>query len=125
MLRPQKTLASPAAPGYELRSAQEVKQRGMIMDDFMLFEGPVFQDGPTVYLNGTAKDIYEQVIALNPDYESIFAPNADKNVTLPDPLAQTKPHTGEGSGNQGQVSCFTPTVHTSYYLTWPQDRLRY
>ena len=53
----------------------------MEIDNFMSFEGPVFENGPTVYLNGTAKSIYEQVIALNPDYESTFAPHATDNST--------------------------------------------
>ncbi|KAK5660004.1 hypothetical protein OQA88_13470 [Cercophora sp. LCS_1] len=34
----------------------------------MTFAGPVIPGGPPVELSGTAKEIYEQVLALNPSY---------------------------------------------------------
>ncbi len=36
----------------------------------MTFEGPAFVGGPNVTLQGTAKDVYEQLRELNPNYDA-------------------------------------------------------
>jgi len=62
-----------------LVSARDVANLNLRLNNFMLFKGPVFKGGPDVYLNGTAKDIYHQVIALNPDYVATFGARNNRN----------------------------------------------
>ena len=49
----------------------------------LTFQGPAFPDGPNVTLTGTAKDVYEQLLAINPEYDAWQMPGyAEKMAQL-------------------------------------------
>ncbi|KAF1998832.1 hypothetical protein P154DRAFT_535932 [Amniculicola lignicola CBS 123094] len=52
------------------KSPTEIQARGDDATDVgMLWTGPVFKGGPNVSLNGDAESIWNQIIALNPQYD--------------------------------------------------------
>ncbi|KAK3312909.1 hypothetical protein B0H66DRAFT_607968 [Apodospora peruviana] len=67
-------IAVPANEGYSVRSAEEGPTSPLVP---MQFAGPLVVGGPEVKLEGTAQEIYEQIIKLNPSYD----PQAAKGVT--------------------------------------------
>jgi len=46
----------------------------------MQFHGPITPGGPEVQLSGTAKEIYEQILVLNPDYDVFAFPDSAKKL---------------------------------------------
>ncbi|KAK4220677.1 hypothetical protein QBC38DRAFT_378528 [Podospora fimiseda] len=60
-------LATPASEHYTLHSTNDVLANSAITPFWL--EGPITPGGPEIRLNGTAKQIYEQIISLNPSYD--------------------------------------------------------
>ena len=64
-------LASPA--GVVVRTADQVRDRNLPVVD-LTWNGPITPGAPTnTTLTGTAKSIYEQLVALNPTYLADFS----------------------------------------------------
>ncbi|KAI9146864.1 hypothetical protein HJFPF1_13432 [Paramyrothecium foliicola] len=74
-------VATPTDKGYAVRRTDEIppEMRGNIGK--MEVTGPIFEGGPDVTLYGTAQEVYEQILALNP--------HAFDNITDEDPTATT------------------------------------
>jgi len=64
-------LASPTGKDYEIRRAADV-DASEVPTQGIVFIGQVVKDGPEVTFQGTAKEIYEQVVAINPNYSEEF-----------------------------------------------------
>jgi len=97
-------VASPADRGYEIRRAADVPDAAQITNG-IVFVGQVVKGGPNVTFTGTAKEILEQVLLINPDYEKEFV-TADDNA---DGLAAR----GDGSDGKKKLGKRWPTVSCS------------
>ncbi|KZL86537.1 secreted protein [Colletotrichum incanum] len=62
-------LAIPSEKDYHYRSAEELKDEMLPLSE-MSFTGPITVGGPNVTLHGDASSIYEQILALNPAFDS-------------------------------------------------------
>ncbi|KAK6225581.1 hypothetical protein QIS74_01628 [Colletotrichum tabaci] len=62
-------VAIPSDKGYHYRSAEEMKDELLPLSE-MSFTGPVTIGGPNVTLHGDASSIYDQILALNPEFDA-------------------------------------------------------
>ncbi|CCF32520.1 hypothetical protein CH063_04896 [Colletotrichum higginsianum] len=62
-------VAIPSDKGYHYRSAEEMKDELLPLSE-MSFTGPVTVGGPNVTLHGDASSIYDQILALNPEFDA-------------------------------------------------------
>ncbi|WYZ45033.1 hypothetical protein EsH8_VIII_000349 [Colletotrichum jinshuiense] len=62
-------LAVPSEKGVFYRSAEEMKDELLPLSE-MIFTGPVTVGGPNVTLHGDASSIYEQILAINPEFDA-------------------------------------------------------
>ncbi|KAF9870231.1 secreted protein [Colletotrichum karsti] len=91
-------LASPTEKGYSIRSAEEVKDGLLPLSD-MIFTGLITSGGPNVTLSGPAESIYKQILALNPDFDSLGSGVDERGL----------------EARQGNVNCQTGAAVESYY----------
>ena len=99
-----------ASPVYEILSANNLPADTPIVNG-ITFKGPVVKGGPEMTFVGTAEEIYNKVIAINPNYVAEFGG---------DDTETTSGEVGEGQSKVQKryptVSLFPPNHLSLYYI---------